>query len=360
MRLAERTLPFMDGDAPWYERFELHAVVDAYVSANFGFPQPESRTEGRGGNAFRAFDVSNGFALHWAGADLSYPADPVGGTISLRFGPGATIYAGPDADDGLENLKQAYVSLRPGGDDGAFSLDFGKLDTPYGAEVADGQLNLDYTRGVLYAYAQPNFHTGLRATLEVAEALTLRALLVNGWNDTVDDNAGKTGGVQAVIAPAKTLTTYVGYLFGPEQPDEDDDGANARFKHLADVVIDVTPTDFLRVLVNADFGADKRPDADHALFYGVSVAARVAPIDLLGVAVRGEVFRDDAGWQTGVGEPLNLYTATLTVDLAPASFMKTMVDLRIDGASRGVFPRGSDLTAPTQVTATVGALVATP
>ena len=39
-------------------------------------------------------------------------------------------------------------------------LDLGKFDTPYGAEVAESHLNMNYTRGLLYA-SQPVFHTSI-------------------------------------------------------------------------------------------------------------------------------------------------------------------------------------------------------
>lgn len=333
------------------------------MGVNFNFPRPQSPSASGGGNQLRAYDVSNGFNLHWLGLDLSYGPDPIGGTINLRFGPSAAIYGGADVAHGLENVKQAYVTLKPGGDEGRFSLDFGKFDTIIGAEVADSQLNLDYTRGVVYWYAQPLFHTGFRAEVSIVPELSIRGLLVNGWNDTVDNNAGKTGAAQLVLEPAKQLTAYLGYLFGPEQADtgsQEAEGANGRFKHLVDLIVDIQPTDFFRVLVNGDFGAEKRPGADHALWYGVSVGARVAPLDFLGIGLRGEIYRDEDGWTTGVGEPLSVYTGTLTVDMSPVKYFTTMLDVRVDGASRELFQRGADETAPLQVTATLGAIVKTP
>ena len=50
-------------------------------------PKPQTGT-----NPARAFDVSNGFALHWAGSNASYAPDPAAHSVGLRFGPGAGIY----------------------------------------------------------------------------------------------------------------------------------------------------------------------------------------------------------------------------------------------------------------------------
>src|SRR5262245_14982747 len=81
----------------WYDALTFGAFVDAYASVNYNFPKPAS-----GNNLYRAFDTTNGFALSWVGLNASYDPDPVGGTLSLRFGPTATIYAGADAGNGLE------------------------------------------------------------------------------------------------------------------------------------------------------------------------------------------------------------------------------------------------------------------
>src|SRR5882724_3485604 len=44
----------------WYEKAKIEGFVDTYVSMNFNMPKPQT-----GSNSLRAFDVSNGFALHW-------------------------------------------------------------------------------------------------------------------------------------------------------------------------------------------------------------------------------------------------------------------------------------------------------
>ncbi|HEY1534932.1 MAG TPA: porin, partial [Polyangiaceae bacterium] len=193
-RSFEETAPAADED--WYDAFDVRLFADAYYSVNYNFPKPQA-----GGNdLIRAFDTNNGFALAWAGLDISHPADPVGGTLALRFGPSAKRYnsscltAKCDADYGLENVKQAFASWRPGGEGSAVSLDFGKFDTIYGAEVAESQDNINYTRGALYWLGQPLFHTGLRVNVELGQYVSLRALAANGWNNSVDNNAGKTFG----------------------------------------------------------------------------------------------------------------------------------------------------------------------
>src|SRR5690606_18643526 len=84
-------------EVPWYELVELHAFVDGYAGVNYNFPRPQT-----GGNRFRAFDTTNGFALSWIGVDASYAPDPVGATLSLRYGPTAENLAGRCLHDDRE------------------------------------------------------------------------------------------------------------------------------------------------------------------------------------------------------------------------------------------------------------------
>ena len=119
----------------WYDKAKIEGFVDAYSSWNFNFPKPQFGTD-----LGRAFDVSNGFALQWAGVNVSYAPDPagspVGGFVGLRFGPGAYIYNGLGLPNGLPSpsteisigagdIKEAYASWKP---NSKFQIDFGKFE----------------------------------------------------------------------------------------------------------------------------------------------------------------------------------------------------------------------------------------
>lgn len=368
---------------PWYERFAIDGFVDAYVSVNYNFPSPQGAA-----NRFRAYDVNNGASIHWAAVNAVYPADPVGATLSLRFGPSVSAYAAQDAGTFLEYVKQAFVSLRPGGEGGKFQLDFGKYDTPVGAEVADSQLNINYTRGLLNWIAQPFFHTGFRATYTPVPEVGIKALLVNGANDSVDNNAGKSGGAQIVFTDGKRVTAYVGYLFGPEQPDTfvlkcredtapragacvaspgspqsqtttEDGAANARFRHLADVVLDAEASDDVRFLLNGDVGAEQQPGDEYAIWIGASLASSIRLAEIFSLGLRAEVLWDQKGFVTAVGEEVVLGSGTLTAQLTPWEHYTAFLDVRGDGGNRPFFLTGVDGARRFQFTTTLGMIMST-
>jgi hypothetical protein len=361
---------------------EVSGFVDAYASVNANFPKPAV-------NALRAYDGDGGFALHWVGLDATIGggALPIGATINLRFGPSAPLYAGYDEGKGLAYVKQAYATWKPLS---ALTLDFGKYDQPFGSEVADSQGNPSYTRSALYWFAQPLFFTGLRAGYAFSEKVELKVFAVNGWNVTVDRNAGKSVGAQVILKPISTLSIFAGWLGGPEQADSIRcdpgqaldaatgscatsagapggafaiDGANGRWRHLGDLVLDWQATPRLRVLFNADYGTEKLI-GDRERFYGANLLVGYTLSDVWSLALRGDWLHDAKGAMTATNAKTTIVDGTLTLGAKPHESLLLKLDLRLDhatvaGAPDGVFPKGASDVSKWQPTATLGIVAKT-
>ena len=398
--------PAAQPEEEWYESFDVRLFGDAYFGWNYNSPKPQ--TSGNGVD--RAYDTANGFALAWAGLDVSHAAEPIGGTLSLRFGPSAQRYNSSclsgkcDADYGLQYVKQAFASWRPAG---PVTIDFGKFDTIYGAEVAESQDNMNYTRGVLYWLGQPLFHTGLRVNAELSHNLGLRALIVNGWNNTIDNNTGKTFGVQFIAHAPRTdshewISAALGYLGGPERDDTlavncgagqvfdatsttgcstgtgstttgtiDRPTSNTKgWRHFIDLVVTSDPTDSLHLALNADLGVESVRDAvDPTAFssqswLGAMLGARYLVTEKFALAGRGELYKDRHGITTGSvnGIPIQdvvISTGTLTVDYLPTKNLMLRLDNRWDHATKEIFPKGVRDLKGDLVTTTLGVVVTT-
>ncbi len=104
-------------------------------------------------------------------------------------------------------------------------LDFGKFVTWSGQEVIETKDNWNYSRGLLFAWAIPYYHTGLRATYARNDQVSLTGFLVNGWNNAEDNNTGKTFGGQIILKPSAKLAIIENYTGGP--------GADRRQRRLA-------------------------------------------------------------------------------------------------------------------------------
>ena len=116
----------------------------------------------------------------------------MGFRTDINFGKAADLNAAFEpASDGKEiykHVEQAYVSLLTG----KVQWDAGKFVTPMVAEVIESQDNWNYTRSILFGYAIPFYHVGLRGTLPINEKVSLGAQLVNGWNNSSELNGDKT------------------------------------------------------------------------------------------------------------------------------------------------------------------------
>jgi hypothetical protein len=389
----------------WYESFKYEAFVDVYAGVNYGFPKPQAPVAiaetAPGGNRFRAFDKANGASLHWVGLDVTHPADPVGGGLCLRFGPSAALFTaasigGTDSSSGLQYVKNAYASWRPGGKDSPVTVTLGKFNQPFGSEVPESQYNMNYTRSLLYWYAQPFFMTGAKLEWAVSKEFSWSLFFVNGWNNTIDNNVGKTGATQVAFAPSEEVAITLGYAVGPEQadvvehvcaagalynpatracdpsagqppngPPVDDNAANGRLRHFVDLIVDVKPTKKLRFLANADYGTEKLPPGtmangqpvDRANWYGANLAVGYAFSDYFAGSIRGEYYREPEGWLTLTGRDTRVFDGTLTLAATPTPNLIFKLDNRVDVANEPFFQKRLADTSTTQITTTLGVVV---
>ena len=335
-------------------------------------------------NTARAFDQATGFSLNWVGFDATYAADPVGATVSLRFGPATALYNAPiDNQYGLEYVRQAFATAKFG----SFTLDAGKFDQPFGSEVPDSQLNMEYTLSLLFALNQPLFFTGLRLDFAPSSVFDAKIIVANGWNNTIDDNTGKTIAAQVSIKPVDQMQLYLGYAGGPEQPDSatlnvigptglavvpapsppsaapasPEPGADANWRHLVDFVADINPSSALRFLVNADYDTEKLAPGVAAVWYGVNLAIRYQVADPFSIVLRGEYWGDRHGNVVAHGpghDSTVIESGTLTLNGVIASHYTLMLDNRIDAANADIFATTHGV-AKTQFTSTLGIIAST-
>src|SRR5574342_326858 len=105
--------------------------------------------------------------------------------------------------------------LAPVGKNG-LQVDVGKFATPHGAEVIDSKDNWNYSRGLLYTLAIPFYHFGIRSKYTWNPKVALSAFMVNGWNNVVDNNTGKTYGLTLNLNPTSKIAITQNDMAGPE------------------------------------------------------------------------------------------------------------------------------------------------
>ena len=357
---------------PWYALIS----VDAFVSASYewNFNKPNSNT-----NQLRAFDYDhNSFRIDAAELVLQKPVvnpGDYGFRVDVAYGAVAKIAAArglfrdPTTGVALDiDLQQAYASyILPIGK--GLRCDFGKFVTPVGAEFIDGfdGYNDNFSRSLLFTFAIPFTHTGLRLTYAFNDKLTVLAMLENGWDNVVDNNAAKSFGVQAAITPSPKLALYVSYLGGPERDGDDKD-----FRHLVDVGAVYKPHWRFTLTFNGDWGMDQDGITEtmlplgatepasvkrsSAMWLGGALYLRVQATHRLAFVGRGELFWDRDGFRTGVKQLVG--EVTLTPEFRISDQMLVRVEGRLDQSDALVFERSDGGHRKYQWTAAANVLYA--
>ncbi len=329
----------------WFDDLSIRVFVDAYVASHWtlpgGFQGDHSAQLPQ-----RVYDIQGGPAVSLMALDVSYAPQPIGATLGIRFGTGEPRWLGAFSGlpQGLQFLHQAFVSWRPVTQ---FQIDFGEFTTPYGAELAETWLNVTYTLGALFNLVQPFYHGGFRAVWTPFDWISITGLAVNGYNNLVDNNDGKTGGLFVTLSFDPVLVSF-GYLGGPEQSPAPG-GADGRMRHLVDATVQVQ-LDSLRLVLNGDYRTEDMGGSWTTLFgptqtsapgtpqyqtlWGVSLGANYRILPEFGLGGRVEyVGQPDISVQNG----RDLVTGTFTIDVLPVEHICIRLDNRIDWLSGPLF-----------------------
>ncbi len=320
----------------------LSGFVDVYYGHNFN--NPASQT-----NGLRFFDGgTQQFGLNLVELVVDKVPDATnsrtGYHVALGFGQAMNTVNGTD-HGGLsfdQYLKEAYFSyLAPVGK--GLQVDVGKFVTPHGAEVIETKDNWNYSRGLLFSYAIPYYHFGMRAKYAFNDKYVLTGFLVNGWNNVVDNNTGKTYGMSFAWNPNKKFGITENYMAGPEQNNQNND-----WRQLSDTVITYSPTSKLSFIVNGDYGrGDRMTDpvtkiiSSPVYWTGVAGYVRYALTGNSAFATRYEYYLDPNGFTTGSAQHLNEFTTTF--ERLIAHHIISRFEFRRDFSNQPVFFKG---TAP--------------
>jgi hypothetical protein len=316
----------------------LSGFVDLYYGQNFNNPATQV-------NNLRFFDAAtNQFGLNLIELVADKAPDPAnsrtGYHIALGFGQAMNSVngSGPGGLGFDQYLKEAYFSyLAPAGK--GLQLDVGKFVTPHGAEVIETKDNWNYTRGLLFSYAIPYYHFGMRAKYAFNDKYSLTGFFVNGWNNVVDNNTGKTYGIGFAWNPNKKFGVAQNYMAGPEQ-----NNLNSTWRQLTDTVITYSPNRKLSFIVNGDYGRGDRIDLGEdglskpVYWTGVAGYIKYAFNGTSAFSTRYEYYDDHDGFTTGTAQHLNEFTTTF--ERLMAHHIISRFEFRRDMSNQPAFLKG--------------------
>jgi Putative beta-barrel porin-2, OmpL-like. bbp2 len=329
----------------WYDDITANGFLSASYSYNFNRPAS-------GTNQYRVFDFDdNTFKIDVAAlvlqkavakpGEAGFRVDAEAGSSIPRVSAAYGLFQGQDFD-----LKQAFVSyIAPVGS--GLRLDVGKFVTHFGQEVIDeyDNYNDNATRSILFGYAIPFTHTGIKATYTFSDQLNGMLEICNGWDVARDNNSSKSVGAQLNWTPIKTVSVALNFMTGPERTN-----VNSDPRSDYDLVAQWKLTDTTVFTLDAVWGTEKGAVApgQRATWWGIVGYARLGVTSDFAVILRGEYFDDGDGARTTVAQKLK--EVTLTPELKVGPHIVFRGDLRIDFSDVAVFQKhdgGSGKQQPT-------------
>lgn len=301
---------------------------------------------------------ANQFSLDMVELNMDHTPDPIGFNLDLGFGRAFDMIAGSESQPSIfRNIRQAYVSLKPASARG-LEVDFGKFVTADGAEVIETDANWNYSRSILFAWAIPYYHFGVRATYPVNPHFTTGIMVANGWNNVEDNNSGKLLMFMETFT-AKKFTLFTNFHTGPENT-----GTNQGWRHLFDTTLLLTPSSKFSAYINYDYGHNQNPRGvltplghDAAVWYGVAAALHFQTTSHWSFTPRLEWFKDRDGFATGSGIAQDFKEGTLTAEYKMMEGLLGRLEYRRDWSNQPFFDKNSNPgSAKSQNTITLGIL----
>lgn len=321
----------------WFDEIAVNAFASTAYIYNGNRPAT-------GTTSYRVFDFNdNSFNLDVAELVVQIaPTKPNDAGFRVDFAAGNSIPQVTKSQDqsvAQFDLQQLFVSyIAPLGS--GLRFDMGKYVTHMGYELIEGYdgYNDNYSRSILFGYAIPFTHTGVKASYAFSSKVAGMVEVVNGWDLVRDNNRSKSVGAQLTLTPVTPLTVLLNWIGGPELAND-----NHTNRNVFDVVATVKPTGWLTLGVNGDYGKEDGTSrviaGEDAIWKGIAGYATFALTDKFSVGLRGETLHDNGGTRLGTDTKSTLSEATFTPTYKFTNHVVLRGEVRYDKANQAILVR---------------------
>lgn len=308
----------------------VNGFVDMYYA--YSFTKPPSRD--------RSFTTQplrhNEFNLNLAMIDVKHQGDRFRGRFAFQTGTyvQSNLIAEPPL---LKNVLEASAGTRFGE---IVWVDIGIFPSHIGMEGIVSKDNWNYSRSLVADYS-PYYEAGVSVTAGLSDEVTVRGMVVNGWQNITETNEDKAIGTQVQYKPSESVLLNWSTFIGNEAPDS----AASRLRVLNDVYAVVTLTPGWTAALVVDIGVQDNDGSSSDLWHGGSLMTRYSLSDHWAIGGRLEYFSDEAGVIVPTGTPENFQTvsASLNVDLTVVPNLLWRIEGRIFESRDAIYPSGSGL-----------------
>jgi hypothetical protein len=243
------------------------------------------------------------------------------------------------------DLQEAYITYNfPGLPD--LQVKAGKFATHIGAELIEPWNNPNISRSLTFSWADPFTHVGATASYAFGSQASLMLGIVNGWDNVVDSNDGKTFVGSVGLTPVEQFALSINGIYGAEQPNRGDSKRGS-----VDVVATIKPVENFAAILNYIYGNESDLDvgdghAEWNAFSGILAydLVDVMPVPI-GFALRGEYFDDSDGTRLptpngdGFGNHQSAWEITTTFKVVLAEGLMFRTEYRYDKGQHQLYEK---------------------
>ena len=268
----------------------------------------------------RLYDIEqNGFTLQQAALTLSHQPDqgfgwlinPFIGRDTNNLAPyGWDPYYGSQTIGFL--IPQAYLQYSWQ----SFTLRGGSLLATSGAETFNPLHDVNFSRSLLDAFAEPGTFLGVRGIYTINDNYNVFAGINNGWDTIRDYSRQKTIELGGNLTFNSIFSLSALIYTGMERVTQNVDSGSVGRRNLFDLVGIINVTDAFVIVLNADYGMQTKAtlpngNLSRATWEGLASYFNYTFTPQWKTSLRGELFYDQSGYQTGVRQFLREVTATV-------------------------------------------------
>jgi Putative beta-barrel porin-2, OmpL-like. bbp2 len=284
----------------------LQGYADVYYTYDFDNPASKNRPDFLvSHNRHNEFNLNN-FCLHTEIDNPNYRALIAfhsGTYVNANYASEPTLYRFiKDAVAGIKISKNLWL------DAGIFASHIGFEDEFSGD-------NWTLTRTIL-AENTPYFETGAKLSWDPNPKYTIKALILNGWQNIHENNNNKALGTQVNYHPNNTITLNWSTFYGNEKPD------SAKQYRYFNNLYAVYQKGKIGIIAGLDFGWEqKKPGiSGYNNWQAASLITRYQINTLWAVAFREEIYRDLNGvliMGHNGASGVNLQGTSFNIDFSP-------------------------------------------
>ncbi len=323
--------------------------ISGYVDGSYNYLA--SANQFISGNYDRAFDIEeNGFTLHQIAGTVAYqPENGFGGLVNPIIGRDArtTGSYGYNPNNGTTDVSADVLQIFAQYAKGPFTLIAGKFVTLVGVETIDPTSDVNFSRSLLFTFATPNTHTGLRGSYAWNDKLKFILGVNDGWDNIRDTSRDKTLEYGIAYNPNEKWSLSAQGYSGEERVVPRTSTGSTGQRNLIDLIASYNATDKLILAVNFDYGSQNNAQlldgsSADAIWSGIAGYGNYKFNDTWRLSLRGEIFDDRNGYRTGVDQTIK--ELTLTIGCTPLKNLEFRAETRRDFSNQFSYQDKDDLS----------------